>query len=206
MTDTTRNERTLTHARKVAQEISDSLTPEQRDKARDILTGGPVPAPALPDPLGRFGDAIRRAVEAAPPLSEDQRFAIRTLLAERPEVTPQKRAPVPPLPPMPVYAAPSRPVHPPRKPEPVLAGVYFIQSGDLVKIGTSTNVHERLRTLRTMSPLPLELLAIAAGSHTEETAVHARFAHLRQHGEWFAVTPELLAFIAEVRATAPGEP
>lgn len=80
----------------------------------------------------------------------------------------------------------------------LVAGVYFVRCGELIKIGTSTDVYDRLKSIRTMTPLPLELLAVAAGSHPEESALHGRFAHLRQHGEWFTAAPELLAFIAEV--------
>jgi Meiotically up-regulated gene 113 len=81
---------------------------------------------------------------------------------------------------------------------PIVAGVYFVRCGELIKIGTSTDVYGRVNSIRTMTPLPLELLAVAAGSRAEEADIHARFAHLRQHGEWFTAAPELLSFIAEV--------
>ena len=90
-----------------------------------------------------------------------------------------------------------------------VSGVYFVRCGDLVKIGTSNDVYQRMSSIRTMTPLPLELLAIGAGSRAEEADLHARFAHLRQHGEWFTAAPELLAFIAQIPSVAmeevPGE-
>ena len=85
---------------------------------------------------------------------------------------------------------------------PLVGGVYFVRCGELIKIGTSTDVHQRVASIRTMTPLPVELVAIAAGSRAEESVLHARFAHLRQHGEWFTATPELLAYIAEGPAVA----
>lgn len=142
---------------------------------------------------------IQKVAAVAPALTEDQRNRLRNLLQSRPEIE-RACVPVPPLPTIPPRVGPSRGERQPRKPEPLLSGVYFIRSGELVKIGTSTNVHARIAALRNMSSLPLELLAVAAGSYDEETAVHERFRHLRQHGEWFTATPELLAFIAEVTA------
>lgn len=142
--------------------------------------------------------------------------AARKAAASLPELTPQKleevrallygptgrveHAVLPALPPMPAETPraerKSRPA--PRPTPPVLAGVYFVRSGNLIKIGTSTNVNARLAALRTMSALPLELMAVAEGGYTEEGAVHQRFASLRQHGEWFTAAPELLAFVAEI--------
>jgi hypothetical protein len=82
------------------------------------------------------------------------------------------------------------------------AGVYFIQAGDTVKIGTSTDISRRFRTLRTMSPLPIELLGAIPGGRAEEAELHREWAPLRLHGEWFQATPELLGRIAGLCAAA----
>jgi Meiotically up-regulated gene 113 len=49
-----------------------------------------------------------------------------------------------------------------------------------------------------MSPVPLELLAIAGGGFRAETALHRRLAERRCHGEWFELAPgEALAAMRE---------
>lgn len=78
------------------------------------------------------------------------------------------------------------------------AGVYFVQAGDAVKIGMSKDIPKRLRTLRTMSPLPLELLGAVPGGRQEEAELHREWATQRLHGEWFRAAPELLGRIADL--------
>lgn len=75
------------------------------------------------------------------------------------------------------------------------AGVYFVRAGDSVKIGTSTNIAARIRSLQTGCPVPLELLAVAKGGQAEEAEFHRRFAQLRKNGEWFRADGQLLRFI-----------
>jgi hypothetical protein len=82
------------------------------------------------------------------------------------------------------------------------AGVYFIRSGDAVKIGMSKDVPGRLRTLRTMSPLPLELLGVIPGGRDEEAQLHRDWAPERLHGEWFKATPDLLGHIEGICVAA----
>lgn len=163
-----------------------------------------------------FRAAVREAVgENPPPLSgmtiDLIRGVFRSTRADKargtaasPPMRPQ--VPVPPLPPMPAMPQSTRPAPESRAPEPILSGVYFIRSGDLVKIGTSIDVHRRLAALRTSSPMPMELLVVASGSYVEEKSVHQRFAHLRQHGEWFTAAPELLGFVAQIAAATCPEP
>lgn len=77
--------------------------------------------------------------------------------------------------------------------------VYFILNriSGRIKIGKSFDVDKRLASLQTASPDPLELLgSVPSWLHTE-AELHARFAALREHGEWFRDDPELLAFIEE---------
>lgn len=65
--------------------------------------------------------------------------------------------------------------------------VYMIGSpgGNVVKLGTTTQLAKRLRALQLSSPTPLELLWSAPGDRDSETELHQHFAHLRMHGEWF---------------------
>lgn len=80
---------------------------------------------------------------------------------------------------------------------------YFIQVGEAgpIKIGWTRNLMVRLRTFRTMFPLPLRLLGVIPGN--VEDVCHAQFATFRVGGEWFAPEPALLEFIRERAKTPP---
>lgn len=59
-----------------------------------------------------------------------------------------------------------------------------------MKIGRSSRIEARLSTLRTSCPLPLKRIALlevesADKSKQVEEALHFRFRHRRQRGEWF---------------------
>lgn len=73
--------------------------------------------------------------------------------------------------------------------------VYFLAHKDLVKIGYSADIKHRVRSIQTMSPVPLTLLGFIPGDKRIEQNIHRRFAHLWSHGEWFKLTPELNQFI-----------
>lgn len=67
--------------------------------------------------------------------------------------------------------------------------VYFIRSGDRVKIGFTTHdPRERLRELQTGNPTRLELLGAAWASMHAEQQLHRRYAAQRVGGEWFDLT------------------
>jgi hypothetical protein len=74
-------------------------------------------------------------------------------------------------------------------------GCYLIQceTTGLVKIGFSNDPNERLRTLRIGSPTRLVIRGVLGGGRDMEATLHARFAHRRSHGEWFALTQEELS-------------
>jgi hypothetical protein len=74
--------------------------------------------------------------------------------------------------------------------------VYYIRSGDRVKIGTSANPRARLAQLSYE-----ELLGFELGDRQLEQRRHAQFAsHRFPGGEWFQLYDELSAHIADVRA------
>jgi len=72
---------------------------------------------------------------------------------------------------------------------------YFVRLGDdgPVKIGKTIDVAARIQKLQTSAPAKLKLLRIV--DKNVETECHRKFSHLRQHGEWFAPSIELLEFI-----------
>lgn len=76
------------------------------------------------------------------------------------------------------------------------SGVYFISSGEAIKIGISTDVVGRMRSLQTASPYPLRLMAFLPGATPrDEAMLHRKFAHLRLEGEWFKPGPDLLEYV-----------
>jgi hypothetical protein len=74
--------------------------------------------------------------------------------------------------------------------------IYFIRGGDLVKIGVTDDVRQRLRQLQVGSPTKLELIGEMPGDENYERALHRAFAGLAEHGEWFRLDGKLAEFIA----------
>lgn len=89
------------------------------------------------------------------------------------------------------------------KPEiPVLVDkVYFIQSGDHIKIGiTSGPIQKRLKALSTAHHQDLVLLAVVEDQTGRmEMELHQRFASDRVRGEWFKASADLLAYIESIK-------
>jgi hypothetical protein len=86
--------------------------------------------------------------------------------------------------PIPIYTSPDR--H-----EPV---VYYMRLGDLVKIGWSTNINWRARSLTVQG-----IMAIEPGGRELEQRRHNQFAAFHHHGEWFRLEPELGEWIIDRR-------
>jgi hypothetical protein len=87
--------------------------------------------------------------------------------------------------------------------------VYFIQGsrGGLIKIGSSNDPPARLAEFQVNCPVRLRLLGVIwGGGIFREHYLHDEFKHLRQHGEWFRPTPELLAYIAASATDAADPP
>lgn len=83
--------------------------------------------------------------------------------------------------------------------------IYFLQAPELsrVKIGTTTNLKDRLLRLRDGSPTELVLLATCAGGRTEELRLHKKFSRHRVFGEWFADCDEIQSFIDRISQADP---
>jgi len=79
--------------------------------------------------------------------------------------------------------------------------VYFVQESGMhaIKIGTAKNVDRRVKAMVVGTPHLLSVLAIIEGNREVESALHKRFAHARIRGEWFRATPDLLAFIDDLK-------
>lgn len=77
---------------------------------------------------------------------------------------------------------------------------YFVQDGDMIKIGSSMRPEDRISALQTGSARHLDVLAIVSQDIADEFGTHQRFAHLRVRGEWFRAEPDLLEFIEAIKA------
>jgi hypothetical protein len=78
---------------------------------------------------------------------------------------------------------------------------------DLVKIGTTTDVDRRVRTMQTGLPLTLSVLWTCEGGRELERALHDKFRVHNRRGEWFDLTSlgDPVAVVSEaVRGLAPG--
>lgn len=82
--------------------------------------------------------------------------------------------------------------------------VYFLRCDGFVKIGTTANIENRVASIKktggVLMPDGLNyktatLVKKIHGSTQEEKSLHAKFAHLRHTGEWFAESPELTEHI-----------
>lgn len=88
-------------------------------------------------------------------------------------------------------------------PAPGAGLVYFVRAGEHIKIGKTRQLYTRMLQLQRKVTVPIELLATVEGYTAKENELHARFADLREHGEWFRATPALEDFVASVRGDGP---
>ena len=74
--------------------------------------------------------------------------------------------------------------------------VYFIESGDLVKIGFSDDVATRVKAVLSVLPAPGRFLGFLPGPRSLEAHFHKVFSETKSHGEWFHKSDALLELIA----------
>jgi hypothetical protein len=85
--------------------------------------------------------------------------------------------------------------------------VYFVERDGLIKIGTTTNLHTRLRSLgqggckmpEGMTVGPVNLLASIPGDRLDESKYHERFRRQRVGGEWFRPNKALLRLVEDLQ-------
>lgn len=81
--------------------------------------------------------------------------------------------------------------------------VYAIECAGRVKIGYSEDPRLRFVKIRADAPFPCAMLGYWSGGRIDESAIHQRFSDIRVHGEWFAKTAALTAFIEAERTDLP---
>jgi hypothetical protein len=77
--------------------------------------------------------------------------------------------------------------------------VYFFRSGDVIKIGQSSNPERRRAMLQGNHPWPIETLVAFPAHRDIERAFHRHFDHLRTNGEWFKADPSILEMVEQLR-------
>jgi hypothetical protein len=80
--------------------------------------------------------------------------------------------------------------------------IYFIAADELVKIGHTTNLSSRLRSLRTASPDELRILLVKPGTRGDEQDLHRRFSEFRISREWFKLPSRSLSISRQTQRPA----
>jgi hypothetical protein len=79
--------------------------------------------------------------------------------------------------------------------------VYFIlgKTTNLIKIGVTVDLKERMQTLQLSSPDKLQVVEtfVAMDALKVESYLHKQFKHLLSHGEWFSYTDEIKQHITK---------
>lgn len=74
--------------------------------------------------------------------------------------------------------------------------IYYLRVGDLVKVGYTADLRQRLRDY----PPDAKLLAVEPGTRTHEAQLHRKFRHLLAgRAEWYRAGLDLMHHIAAVR-------
>jgi hypothetical protein len=64
--------------------------------------------------------------------------------------------------------------------------VYFVECQQLIKVGSATDVRDRVSCLQVGCPYELTLLGTIRGGHRAESALHGALNGFRFRGEWFS--------------------
>jgi hypothetical protein len=82
--------------------------------------------------------------------------------------------------------------------------VYFIACGDdLIKIGHTTNLRSRIRSLRTATPKEPRVLLVLPGTRDDERDLHRKFELYGVGREWFSRCDAIMKFISAHRMPLP---
>ena len=80
------------------------------------------------------------------------------------------------------------------------AGTVYVanaQAAKAIKIGVTSDVGKRLKSLQTMCPVKVVLLFTLPGGRELEADLHRRFQSSQLWGEWFRLTKEIKQFIKD---------
>ncbi|WP_315969906.1 GIY-YIG nuclease family protein [Escherichia coli] len=74
----------------------------------------------------------------------------------------------------------------------------------LTKIGYSSNIPQRIKSLGNSGPDCLKLECLIPGGRETENMLHRKFAAKRKHGEWFALSKDDIEGLKSVAITSDG--
>lgn len=85
--------------------------------------------------------------------------------------------------------------------------LYFVQCEvtNVIKIGVTGKLDERMSALRCSSPTPLRLLLSVRGTARAERGLHLHFKNDRLHGEWFKASDRIYTLIEQLRCASAAE-
>ena len=75
--------------------------------------------------------------------------------------------------------------------------IYFVKANDRIKIGYAEDPSDRIASLQTSSPFPLEVMLIIDGNYDKENELHKKFRSRRVSGEWFQYVEEIKEYISD---------
>lgn len=85
--------------------------------------------------------------------------------------------------------------------------IYVLRSDNLIKIGFTENLRQRVQGIIASVPIPVEFVGHMPGDRTLEAHLHERFKSERFSGEWFVETREMrIAFDAVLTPRLPERP
>jgi hypothetical protein len=73
--------------------------------------------------------------------------------------------------------------------------VYFLRNGRTVKIGFTTSIKSRIKSIQTSCAEAVEVLMVMPGTEGTEKFLHQRFTDNHIGGEWFSLTGLLAEFL-----------
>jgi len=77
--------------------------------------------------------------------------------------------------------------------------VYFIGNSRAIKIGVSRDVYNRLMDLQSASSTEIRIRRVFAGGYPLEKELHAICSSFSTRGEWFRLSPTLVAIIKRAK-------
>ncbi len=88
------------------------------------------------------------------------------------------------------------------KPKKKMPAVYLIAdvANNVCKIGYSTNVKKRIKTLQTSYPHQLTIISAIHGDKLLEEQLHNLFSQYRLKGEWFILSEDIAEYFQDINA------
>ncbi len=78
--------------------------------------------------------------------------------------------------------------------------LYFLRSGEFIRIGMTRNIQQSYRQTDAANPLPVSLFMVGAGNTALEKTIHEDFKQLHVKAEWFRNQDPLTSFIQQLYA------